>query len=63
MSPYIVDLEISRTVCRKRDHEADLSKCDLQPPGPLHQMFQCHLEVWVVPWKHETRIQEFTCRP
>ncbi|KAG7215256.1 hypothetical protein INR49_022652, partial [Caranx melampygus] len=34
---YIVDLEISRTVCRKRDHEADLSKCDLQPPGPLHQ--------------------------
>ncbi|XP_051251702.1 cystatin-F-like isoform X2 [Dicentrarchus labrax] len=35
---YIVDLEISRTVCRKRDNNDDLSHCDLQPKGRLQQV-------------------------
>ncbi|KAI4785184.1 hypothetical protein KUCAC02_037911, partial [Chaenocephalus aceratus] len=35
---YVVDFEISRTLCRKtRDHNQDLSRCDLQPEGSLKQ--------------------------
>uniref|UniRef100_A0A3B4XB37 Cystatin domain-containing protein n=1 Tax=Seriola lalandi dorsalis TaxID=1841481 RepID=A0A3B4XB37_SERLL len=39
---YIVDLEISRTVCRKRDHDNILSKCD------FHKMSDCFYVVVVV---------------
>ncbi|XP_075939602.1 cystatin-F [Anarhichas minor] len=60
---YLVDLEISRTVCRKRDNNNNLSNCDFQPVGRLHQMFQCHTEVWVVPWQNQTRTLLFHCRP
>ncbi|GLD56025.1 cystatin-F-like protein [Lates japonicus] len=59
---YIVDLEISRTVCRKRDHNNNLSKCDLQPKGRLQQTFQCHFEVWLIPWENETNVQVFLCK-
>ncbi|XP_041646078.1 cystatin-F [Cheilinus undulatus] len=59
---YIVDLEISRTVCRKRDNNSDLSNCDFQPKGRLHQTFRCHLEVWVIPWKNQSMTQEFVCK-
>ncbi|KAF7646542.1 hypothetical protein LDENG_00185890 [Lucifuga dentata] len=34
---YIMDVEISRTICHKRDKK-DLSSCDFQPEGPLHQV-------------------------
>ncbi|CAJ1087226.1 NLR family CARD domain-containing protein 3-like [Xyrichtys novacula] len=38
---YIVDFEISRTVCRKRDsNNNDLPNCDFQPEGRLHQVKQ-----------------------
>ncbi|XP_040905619.1 cystatin-F [Toxotes jaculatrix] len=60
---YSGDLDISRTVCRKRDQNKDLSKCDFQPKGRLHQTFQCHFEVWVVPWENQTKIQVFLCKP
>ncbi|XP_054455577.1 cystatin-F [Anoplopoma fimbria] len=60
---YIVDLEISRTVCRKRDNNNNLSNCDFQPEGRLHQTFQCHTEVWVMPWQNETRTLVFQCKP
>ncbi|KAK5854440.1 hypothetical protein PBY51_015509 [Eleginops maclovinus] len=59
---YIVDLEISRTLCRKRNHNKDLSRCDLQPEGRLQQTFECHAVVWVVPWKNETKTLEFDCK-
>ncbi|XP_044069453.1 cystatin-F [Siniperca chuatsi] len=59
---YIVDLEISRTVCRKRDNNT-LSDCDFQPEGHLHQTFQCHFEVWMIPWKNETKTLVFLCKP
>ncbi|XP_070697433.1 cystatin-F isoform X2 [Pempheris klunzingeri] len=58
---YNVDFEISRTVCRKRDHNNNLSNCNFQPEGRLHQTFQCHLEVWVIPWKNETKTLVFVC--
>uniref|UniRef100_A0A3Q0R2Z3 Cystatin F n=1 Tax=Amphilophus citrinellus TaxID=61819 RepID=A0A3Q0R2Z3_AMPCI len=45
---YIADFQISRTVCRKRDKNNDVSRCDFQPPGPLHQ---CHVDVWMIPWE------------
>ncbi|XP_060896468.1 cystatin-F [Labrus mixtus] len=60
---YIVDLEISRTVCRKRDNNNNLSNCDFQPEGRLHQTFKCHLEVWVIPWNKKSTIQVFVCKP
>ncbi|XP_041866862.1 cystatin-F isoform X2 [Melanotaenia boesemani] len=58
---YVVDLNISRTVCRKRDN-SDLSRCEFQPAGRLHQTFRCHLEVWEIPWKHQSRMEEFLCK-
>ncbi|KAM6915818.1 cystatin-F [Xenentodon cancila] len=60
---YNIDLEISRTVCRKRDKNNNLSHCDFQPPGRLHQTFQCHVEVWQIPWTHESKTLEFVCKP
>ncbi|KAK5909002.1 hypothetical protein CgunFtcFv8_017014 [Champsocephalus gunnari] len=59
---YVVDLEISRTLCRKRDQNQDLTRCDLQPEGSLQQTFECHTEVWVVPWSNETRTLEMDCQ-
>ncbi|XP_034537322.1 cystatin-F [Notolabrus celidotus] len=61
---YTIDFEISRTVCRKRDNtNNDLSKCDFQPEGRLHQTLQCHLEVWVIPWIKKSQTQVFECKP
>ncbi|XP_013867473.1 cystatin-F [Austrofundulus limnaeus] len=58
---YIVDLEISRTVCHKQDNSNNLSDCDFQPEGPLQQTFQCHLEVWLIPWKDQSRVLKLLC--
>ncbi|XP_037553961.1 cystatin-F [Nematolebias whitei] len=58
---YIVNLEISRTVCRKRDHN-NLFNCVFQPKGRLHQTFQCHLEAWMIPWKDRSQILKFFCK-
>uniref|UniRef100_A0A3B3Z7H4 Uncharacterized protein n=1 Tax=Periophthalmus magnuspinnatus TaxID=409849 RepID=A0A3B3Z7H4_9GOBI len=35
---FLVDLNLCRTMCRKRDKAKNLSDCGLQPPGPLHQV-------------------------
>ncbi|CAK6983982.1 cystatin-F [Scomber scombrus] len=59
---YIVDLDISRTVCRKREKVSNLTDCSFQPEGPLHQTFRCHFEVWIVPWKHEMKNLSFFCK-
>ncbi|XP_036978485.1 cystatin-F [Acanthopagrus latus] len=58
---YIVDLQISRTVCHKRDGNKNLSQCDLQPAGVLQQTFQCHFEVWIIPWEKKTQTQVLDC--
>ncbi|XP_059215599.1 cystatin-F [Centropristis striata] len=57
---YEAELDISRTVCRKRDHNK-LTDCDFQPKGRLQQTLQCHTVVWVVPWKNETRTLLLQC--
>ncbi|KAM9727877.1 cystatin-F [Menidia menidia] len=59
---YILDVDISRTVCHKRDVVRDLSRCGFQPPGRLQQTFQCHVEVWLIPWKHQSRTLELLCK-
>ncbi|KAG7465503.1 cystatin-F [Solea senegalensis] len=56
---YLVDVDISRTVCRKGNN--DFSQCDFQPEGQLQQTFHCHSDVWVLPWKNEVRILDFPC--
>uniref|UniRef100_A0A3Q0R2Y1 Cystatin F n=1 Tax=Amphilophus citrinellus TaxID=61819 RepID=A0A3Q0R2Y1_AMPCI len=37
---YIADFQISRTVCRKRDKNNDVSRCDFQPPDIAEQTGQ-----------------------
>ncbi|XP_068183123.1 cystatin [Antennarius striatus] len=56
------DFEMSRTVCRKKDHVGNLRDCELQPEGPLRQTFKCHIEVWERLWLQDTRIQNFHCQ-
>uniref|UniRef100_A0A673C0D2 Cystatin domain-containing protein n=2 Tax=Sphaeramia orbicularis TaxID=375764 RepID=A0A673C0D2_9TELE len=59
---YIIDLDVSRTVCRKRVPIPDLSQCEFQPEGRLHQTFRCHTEVWFIPWTNQTTMQVFYCK-
>ncbi|XP_069033381.1 cystatin-F [Embiotoca jacksoni] len=60
---YIVDLNISRTVCRKRNvNIVHLSSCQLQPAGRLQQTLQCHADVWLIPWQKQTKTALF-CKP
>ncbi|XP_014833414.1 PREDICTED: cystatin-F-like [Poecilia mexicana] len=59
---YIVDFQISRTVCPKRNRTSDLDRCHLQPPGRLAQTFRCHLELWLIPWKPGRETLELQCR-
>lgn len=47
---YLVDLEISRTVCRKQA-AVNLTSCDFQPAGQLHQVSASrghHLPDWTM---------------
>ncbi|XP_067092756.1 cystatin-F [Osmerus mordax] len=60
---YIADVEVTRTVCRKNEHDEDLLNCDFQPDGSLYQTFDCHFEVWVTPWLHLMKTTYFLCRP
>ncbi|KAM9803771.1 cystatin-F [Neosynchiropus ocellatus] len=55
---YIVDLELSRTVCSKYV-DKNLQQCDFQPAGPLSQTLRCHADVWWIPWRRQvqTRIR------
>uniref|UniRef100_A0A8C6SH19 Cystatin domain-containing protein n=1 Tax=Neogobius melanostomus TaxID=47308 RepID=A0A8C6SH19_9GOBI len=59
---FLVDVDLFRTVCRKRDKPKNLLDCALQPPGPLHQVIRCHIEVWDVPWTHRKVVQKFYCK-
>ncbi|XP_022069613.1 cystatin-F isoform X2 [Acanthochromis polyacanthus] len=58
---YFIDLNISRTVCHKRD-DKNLQSCDFQPEGPLKQTFFCHADVWLVPWKNQTETLLLLCK-
>ncbi|XP_036402224.1 cystatin-F [Megalops cyprinoides] len=60
---YILEVEISRTVCRKTASNPDLSNCHFQPKGKLHQIFHCHFEVWSLPWLKWMNTTFFVCHP
>uniref|UniRef100_A0A3P8UWM5 Cystatin domain-containing protein n=1 Tax=Cynoglossus semilaevis TaxID=244447 RepID=A0A3P8UWM5_CYNSE len=60
---YIVDLDICRTVCRKQINNTDFSHCNFQPEPPLKQIFQCHSDIWIIPWRKQTKVVGLTCKP
>uniref|UniRef100_A0A3Q3WDR2 Cystatin domain-containing protein n=1 Tax=Mola mola TaxID=94237 RepID=A0A3Q3WDR2_MOLML len=59
---YLVDFEISRTVCHKRNNRKNLTTCDFQPEGHLHQTLRCHHEVWLIPWENIAKTKVLFCR-
>ncbi|XP_017319471.1 cystatin-F [Ictalurus punctatus] len=61
---YILKIEISRTMCKKREANADLAKCDFQPKDDaLQQTFRCNFEVWAIPWQKTMKTTYFLCLP
>ncbi|CAB1312534.1 unnamed protein product [Coregonus sp. 'balchen'] len=61
---YIMEVDLSRTVCRKNRHsDTDLANCKFQPDGLLQQTFHCDFEVWTMPWLHFMKTTYFSCSP
>ncbi|TSK42122.1 Cystatin-F [Bagarius yarrelli] len=60
---YFLKLEISRTVCMKREADADLANCGFQPKTGLQQTFLCNFEVWAIPWLKMMKTTYFVCLP
>ncbi|KAK3554762.1 hypothetical protein QTP70_033454 [Hemibagrus guttatus] len=58
---YILKIEISRTVCMKREIDADLATCGFQPKPGLQQTFLCNFEVWAIPWLKIMKTTHFFC--
>ncbi|XP_026080325.1 cystatin-F [Carassius auratus] len=58
---YILEVEISRTVCRKRSN-TDLDNCPFQTDRLLQQTFFCHFDVWSIPWMKKMSTTDFECR-
>ncbi|KAK2896410.1 hypothetical protein QQF64_006130 [Cirrhinus molitorella] len=59
---YILEVEISRTVCRKRGNTDDLNNCPFQTDSLLRQTFFCHFDVWSIPWMKTMSTTYFKCR-
>ncbi|XP_030628250.1 cystatin-F [Chanos chanos] len=60
---YILDVEITRTVCRKMEKDVDLANCRFQSDRLLRQTFLCHFEVWSIPWLRQMKTTYFICHP
>ncbi|KAK2852906.1 hypothetical protein Q7C36_008107 [Tachysurus vachellii] len=60
---YFLKIEISRTVCMKRETDADLENCGFQPEPGLQQTFLCNFEVWAIPWLKLMKTTHFVCLP
>ncbi|KAF4105481.1 cystatin-F [Onychostoma macrolepis] len=59
---YVLEVELSRTVCRKRYSTDDLNNCPFQTDRLLQQTFFCHFDVWSVPWMKPISTTYFKCR-
>ncbi|XP_051945823.1 cystatin-F-like isoform X1 [Xyrauchen texanus] len=59
---YVLEVEISRTMCRKMRNNDDLNKCPFQRDSLLKQTFLCHFEVWSIPWMKTMSTKYFNCR-
>ncbi|XP_072533770.1 cystatin [Salminus brasiliensis] len=60
---YLLKVELSRTVCEKRESDVDLANCDFQPHGVLQQTFFCNAEVWAIPWLKIMKTTSCFCLP
>ncbi|XP_062376412.1 cystatin-F [Sardina pilchardus] len=60
---YVLEVEISRTVCRKSSPHTDLANCRFQPEGQLQQTFHCTFQVWSIPWLKTMTTTYFLCQP
>uniref|UniRef100_A0A3P8YLY6 Cystatin F n=1 Tax=Esox lucius TaxID=8010 RepID=A0A3P8YLY6_ESOLU len=61
---YIMEVDISRTVCHKNgQNNTDLARCVFQPDGLLKQTFHCHFEVWTIPWLNFMKTIDLACSP
>ncbi|XP_026858357.1 cystatin-F [Electrophorus electricus] len=60
---YILKMEISRTVCKKREINVDLDDCAFQTNHRLQQTFHCNFEVWAIPWLKIMKTTFFICNP
>ncbi|XP_059374072.1 cystatin-F-like isoform X1 [Carassius carassius] len=58
---YILEVEISRTMCRKRGNTDDLNNCPFQTDSLLRQTFFCHFDIWSVPWMKMMSTTYFKC--
>ncbi|KAG7334284.1 hypothetical protein KOW79_002691 [Hemibagrus wyckioides] len=60
---YFLKIEMSRTVCMKREINADLATCGFQLKPDLQQTFLCNFEVWATPWLKIMKTTHFFCLP
>ncbi|XP_051504704.1 cystatin-F-like [Myxocyprinus asiaticus] len=58
---YVLEVEISRTMCRKMGSDDDVSNCPFQKDSLLKQTFLCHFEVWSIPWMKTMSTTYFNC--
>ncbi|XP_034267179.1 cystatin-F [Pantherophis guttatus] len=58
---YRLNVDICRTVCRKRIPHPNLDRCDFQKNKMLRKKFTCDFEVWFIPWQQKTQILVMFC--
>ncbi|XP_062852007.1 cystatin-F [Trichomycterus rosablanca] len=58
---YILEVEISRTKCKKRETNVDLAKCPFQSKRVLQETLLCKFEVWAIPWQKIMKTTSFFC--
>ncbi|XP_077103149.1 cystatin-F [Siphateles boraxobius] len=58
---YILEVEISRTVCRKMGNNDNLTNCTFQTDNLLQQTFLCHFDIWSIPWMKTMSTTYFKC--
>ncbi|KFV80290.1 Cystatin-F, partial [Struthio camelus australis] len=57
---YMLQVEIGRTVCEKREHSS-LDSCKFQRKKKLQQVLRCYFEVWMMPWLHQVQVPIALC--
>uniref|UniRef100_A0A8D1DTE2 Cystatin F n=1 Tax=Sus scrofa TaxID=9823 RepID=A0A8D1DTE2_PIG len=58
---FMLDMDISRTTCKKLGHHASLDNCSFQTNHSLQWTFSCYSEVWVVPWLQSVEVSVLRC--
>uniref|UniRef100_A0A8D1W292 Cystatin domain-containing protein n=1 Tax=Sus scrofa TaxID=9823 RepID=A0A8D1W292_PIG len=58
---FMLDMDISRTTCKKLGHHTSLDNCSFQTNHSLQWTFSCYSEVWVVPWLQSVEVSVLRC--